>query len=61
MRKLWLNTDDCAATFDLEDNSQVESSAEIAPGVIVHYDVDNNVVQIEIVQVEEFTVVSNYK
>jgi hypothetical protein len=60
MRKLWLNTDDCAATFDLVDKFEIESSAEIAPGVIVHYDVDNNVVQIEMIAIENFEVVRNY-
>lgn len=60
MRKLWLNTDDCAATFDLVGNFEVESSAEIAPGVIAHYDVNNNVVQIEMIAIENFEVVRNY-
>jgi hypothetical protein len=38
----------------------VESSAEIATGVIVHYDVNNNVVQIEMIAIQNFEVVRNY-
>jgi hypothetical protein len=61
MRKLWLNIDDKVATFGLPNKGVIESSAEIAPGVIAHYDVNNNVVQIEIIDIDEYEVVRNYK